>query len=86
MFFYQLKQLSSLPSSTVMWKIFQFLSYCKLFIAFNSPLMITTAIPRTLIEMGGGGVYTHVFMFYLTSFSSNQIRIDEFERNTSGKT
>ena len=29
--------------------------------------------------IGGGGVYIHIFMFCPTSFSLNQIQIDQFE-------
>ena len=44
------------------------------------------AVTRTFI----GAVYIHIFMFYLTSFFSNQIQIDQFEfnlkRNLLGRT
>ena len=41
------------------------------------------AVARTLI--GGGGVYIHIFMFCPTSFFSNQIQIDQFEKKSVGQ-
>ena len=37
------------------------------------------AVTRTLI---GGGVYIHIFMFCPTTFFSNQIQIDQFEKKS----
>ena len=44
-------------------------------------LQVHRAVARTLIE-GGGGVYIHIFMFCPTSFFSNQIQIDQFEKKS----
>ena len=39
------------------------------------------AVARTLI----GGVHIHIFMFCPTSFFSNQIQIDQFEKKSVGQ-
>ena len=51
------------------------------FFTFHS---VTRAETRTLIW--GGGVYIHIFMFYPTSFFSNQIEIDQFKKKSVGRT
>ena len=45
---------------------------------------LTRAVARTLIG-GGGGVHIHIFMFCPTSFFSNQIQIDQFEKKSVGQ-
>ena len=42
---------------------------------------LVRAVARTLI----GGVYIHIFMFCRTSFFSNQIQIDQFEKKSVGQ-
>ena len=43
--------------------------------------LVSRAVARTLI----GGVYIHIFMFCPTSFFSNQIQIDQFEKKSVGQ-
>ena len=40
------------------------------------------AVTKALI---GRGIYIHIFMFCLTSFFSNQIQIDQFEKKSAGQ-
>ena len=46
-----------------------------------SVVVARRVVARTLI----GGLYIHVFMFYPTSFFSNQIEIDQFEKKSVGQ-
>ena len=63
---------------------------CKLHIVNSYPATVlqnscleARAVARMLI--GGGGVYIHIFMFCPTSFFSNQIQIDQFEKRSVGQ-
>ena len=53
--------------------------------AFNLSQLITYRVSRAVARTLIGGVYIHIFMFCPTSFFSNQIQIDQFEKKYVGQ-
>ena len=52
---------------------------------FYAVLLKHSQIVRTVARTLIGGVYIHIFMFCPTSFFSNQIQIDQFEKKSVGQ-